>query len=229
MNIHGLQKITLLDYPGKVACTVFLAGCNYRCPYCHNSELIDPDAEPIMSDDELLDFLKTRVGRLEGVAITGGEPLFTKETPLLIEKIKSLGYPVKLDTNGCFPDRLASLIKSGLIDYVAMDIKNSPERYAATAGLSTLNLEPVNRSVDLLKNGDCDYEFRTTVINEFHDEDSFYGIGKWIAGSRRYFLQPFTDRDTVLYEGFSTPLPEKMNKYAEIVRQFVDDVFIRGE
>ena len=151
MNIHGLQKITLLDYPGKVACTVFLAGCNYRCPYCHNSELIDPNAAPIMTDEELIAFLQSRVGRLEGVALTGGEPLFSKDTPLLIERIKALGYPVKLDTNGCFPDKLKELIDAGLIDYVAMDIKNSPDRYAETVGLASVNLTAVNKSIELLK------------------------------------------------------------------------------
>ena len=229
MNIHGLQKITLLDYPGKVACTVFLAGCNYRCPYCHNSELIDPNAAPIMTDEELIAFLQSRVGRLEGVALTGGEPLFSKDTPLLIERIKALGYPVKLDTNGCFPDKLKELIDAGLIDYVAMDIKNSPDRYAETVGLASVNLTAVNKSIELLKKDYCDYEFRTTVINEFHDEDSFIKIGEWIQGAKRYFLQPFTDRDTVLYEGFTTPLPSQMEKYADTVRPFVLDVSVRGE
>ena len=229
MNIHGLQKITLLDYPGKVACTVFLAGCNYRCPYCHNSELIDPNAAPIMTDEELIAFLQSRVGRLEGVALTGGEPLFSKDTPLLIERIKALGYPVKLDTNGCFPDKLKELIDAGLIDYVAMDIKNSPDRYAETVGLASVNLTAVNKSIELLKKDHCDYEFRTTVINEFHDEDSFIKIGEWIQGAKRYFLQPFTDRDTVLYEGFTTPLPSQMEKYADTVRPFVLDVSVRGE
>ncbi len=164
MNIHGLQKVTLLDFPGKVACTVFLAGCNYRCPYCHNSELIDPAAEPIMTDIELLEFLKSRIGRLDGVAITGGEPLFKRETRELIKKIKDIGFPVKLDTNGCFPTALERLIAEGLVDYVAMDIKNSPDKYPETVGLDAISLEPVNKSIEILLSSGCDYEFRTTVI-----------------------------------------------------------------
>ena len=228
MNIHGLQKMTLLDYPGKVACTVFLAGCNYRCPYCHNSELIDPAAEPIMKDDDLLEFLTKRLGRIEGVAITGGEPLFTNETTDLIKKIKSLGYPVKLDTNGCFPDSLRKLIDADLVDYVAMDIKNSPDKYAETVGLNKINLNPINESINILLSDVCDYEFRTTVVSQFHNEDSFYKIGEWIQGASHYYLQPFTDRDTVLYEGFTPPLPEKLHLYADIISDYVQEVKIRG-
>ncbi len=220
--------MTLLDYPGKVACTVFLAGCNYRCPYCHNSELIDPAAEPVMTDNDLLEFLKKRLGRIEGVAITGGEPLFTKEITELIKKIKSLGYPVKLDTNGCYPHILKKLIDAALVDYVAMDIKNSPEKYAETVGLNRINIDLINESIRILLSDGCDYEFRTTVVSQFHDDESFYKIGEWIRGARHYYLQPFTDRETVQYKGFTSPLPEKIHLYADIISDYVQEVKIRG-
>ena len=229
MNIHGLQKLTLLDYPGRTACTVFLAGCNLRCPFCHNSELLDSGAvPPVMDDGELLTFLKKRQGMLDGVCITGGEPLLNPALPELLRKIKALGYPVKLDTNGCFSERLRGLVKEGLVDYVAMDIKNSPSRYAETCGLPDMDLSPVLGSIELLKSGTVDYEFRTTVVDELHDADSFYDIAELIRGAKRYFLQPFADRDTVAFAGFHAPEPEKLREYAEIVRPAVESVRIRG-
>ena len=228
MNIHGLQKLTLLDFPGHTACTVFLAGCNYRCPFCHNSELIDINAEPYCSDEELIAFLKKRVGLLDGVAFTGGEPLMTKELPELIKKIRELGYAIKLDTDGGFPDRLEKLIDSGLIDYAAMDVKNSPERYAETVGLEKVSLEPVKKSIEILKNSKIGYEFRTTVVKELHDEKSFYGIGEMINGAQSYYLQAFHDRDTVRYAGLSAPDEGDMLKYADIMRNFAASVEIRG-
>ena len=173
MNINGLQKLTLLDYPGKVACTVFLAGCNLRCPFCHNSELLDASAETVMDDAGLLDFLKKRRGMLDGVAFTGGEPLLRPELPELLRRIRALGYSVKLDTNGTLPAALERVLAADLVDYVAMDVKNSPERYAETCGVETMDLAPVYASIDLLRSGAADYEFRTTVVSELHDEASF--------------------------------------------------------
>ena len=230
MNIHGLQKLTLLDYPGKVACTVFLAGCNLRCPFCHNSELLDAGAaEPVMDDKALLDFLKKRKGMLDGVAFTGGEPLLRPDLPELLRAVRALGYPVKLDTNGTRPDALRRVIAEGLADYVAMDVKNSPERYAETCGLAEMDLSPVYASVELLLTGAVDYEFRTTVMEELHDDTSFAGIGPMIAGAKRYFLQPFKDRDTVLYSGFHAPDGETLRRWAELVRPYVGAVEIRGD
>lgn len=228
MKIHGLQKMTLLDFPGHVACTVFFAGCNYRCPYCHNSELIDKDVEPLMEDDELLSFLEKRKGLLDGVAFTGGEPLMTSGLEELIVKIRELGYLVKLDTNGSFPDRLKNLLDKGLVDYVAMDIKNSEERYAETVGLPQVNFSKVKESIDLLKNSSIDYEFRTTVVDQLFDEDSFKGIAKLIEGAKNYYLQAFTDRDTVVFSGFSAPDDDKMKKYLEIVTPYVEKAELRG-
>lgn len=227
MLIHGLQKMTLLDYPGRVACTVFLGGCDLRCPFCHNAELIDGTAPPALDSTELLEFLKKRQGLLDGVAITGGEPLLRDLSPLL-GKIKALGFPVKLDTNGTHPDRLRTLIDRKLIDYVAMDIKNSPERYAETVGLAEFDLRPVYDSISLLLHGGTDYEFRTTVVAEFHSRKSFLGIGEMIRGARNYVLQPFTDRDSVPFSGLHAPSPAAMEAYAKTLKPFVSSVSIRG-
>ena len=228
MKIHGLQKMTLLDFPGRVACTVFLGGCDMRCPFCHNAELIDGSALPVMEEEELLAFLKKRQGLLEGVAITGGEPLLRPDIISLAEKIRELGYPMKLDTNGTHPDRLREIIDRGLAAYVAMDIKNSPDRYAETAGLETLDMGKIRESASLLMEGGTDYEFRTTVVAELHDADSFRGIGEWIRGARRYYLQKFTDRDTVPFGGFHAPADDEMRAYAEIAREYVPSAELRG-
>ena len=230
MKIHGLQKLTLLDYPGKVACTVFLAGCNLRCPFCHNSELLDAHtAEPVMDDAALLDFLKKRQGMLDGVAFTGGEPLLRPDLPELLRAVHALGYPVKLDTNGTLPEALERVITDGLVDYVAMDVKNSPERYAETCGLETMDLSPVYASIELLLNRPTDYEFRTTVMKELHDDAAIAAIGPMIAGAKRYFLQPFKDRDTVMYSGFHAPDGETLRRWAALVKPYADTVEIRGD
>ena len=220
MKIHGLQKMTLLDFPGRVACTVFLGGCDMRCPFCHNAELIDGSAEAIMDETELLAFLEKRRGLLDGVAFTGGEPTLRKDLPDL--------YPIKLDTNGLHPDRLKALLDEGLVDYVAMDIKNCPEKYAVTAGLETVDLDKIQQSIDLLKNGTVDYEFRTTVVDELHEAEDFAKIGAWIAGARAYYLQAFTDRDTVVFENLHAPSRECMEAYAHTVRKFVPNTALRG-
>ena len=228
MKIHGLQKMTLLDFPGKVACTVFLGGCDFRCPFCHNFELIDGSAPPVMEKTELLRFLETRSGLLDGVAITGGEPCLHPDLPQLLNEIRALGYKTKLDTNGYHPEMLEQILTEGIADYVAMDIKNSPEKYAATCGLDTLSLDPVYRSVALLINGSTDYEFRTTVVKELHESGDFEEIGKMIKGAKRYFLQAFTDRDSVPFRNLSAPSANDMHQYAEIVRKYVPDTFLRG-
>ncbi len=228
MDIQGLQKLTLLDYPGRMACTVFLSGCNFRCPFCHNSELLGGDAETVLTDVELLAFLEKRRGMLEGVCFTGGEPLLRPELPELLRAVRSLGYLVKLDTNGSLPERLSAVLDAHLADYVAMDIKNSLPRYAATAGLPQMDTAPICESVRMLLHGDTDYEFRTTVVEELHDADSFRAIAELISGARRYFLQPFADRDTVMFAGLHAPGADRLREYAEIVRPFVSHVEIRG-
>ena len=228
LKIHGLQKMTLLDYPGRVACTVFFGGCDMRCPFCHNAELLDGSAPPIMDEGELLAFLKKRQGLLDGVAITGGEPLLQKDLPDLVKQIRELGYPVKVDTNGTHPDRLSRMIRDGLVQYVAMDIKNSPERYAETAGLDQLDLKPIQDSVSLLLEGEVDYEFRTTAVTELHDDAGFEQIGQWIRGAKHYYLQRFTDRETVPFEGLHAPTEAQMNHWADIVRPYIPAVELRG-
>ena len=228
MEIQGLQKMTLLDYPGRVACTVFLGGCDLRCPFCHNGGLVLEAAPPQLDSGELLSFLKKRVGLLDGVCITGGEPLLRPGLAGLLSQIKELGYPVKLDTNGSHPERLRSLVEAGLIDYAAMDVKNSPQRYGETAGLPGLELTPFRESVSYLLQGTVDYEFRTTVVREFHDADSFRAIGPWIAGAKRYFLQSFVDRDSVIQAGLHPWDKSALEHFAELVRPYVQQVEVRG-
>lgn len=228
MDIQGLQKMTLLDYPGKVACTVFLGGCDFRCPFCHNGELVLSPAPAQLDRGELLAFLQKRRGLLDGVCITGGEPLLRPDLRGLLEAIKALGYPVKLDTNGSHPRPLVELVEAGLVDYVAMDVKNSPARYPKTVGVPGLDLGPIRESVALLLEGSVDYEFRTTVVREFHDRDSFLAIGPWLAGAKRYFLQTFVDRDTVIQPGLHPWGREAMEEFAALVRPWVPSVRLRG-
>ena len=228
MKIHGLQKMTLLDFPGRVACTVFLGGCDMRCPFCHNAELIDGSAPPVMEEDALLSFLEKRKGLLDGVAFTGGEPLLRDDLDGLFERIQGLGYPIKLDTNGTHPDRLARLIGKGLVQYVAMDVKNAPERYAETVGMPAFDLAPVRESVSLLLSGKVPYEFRTTVVAEFHNGDSIRGIGEWIRGAEKYFLQKFTDRDSVPFAGLHAPSDAELRAWVRIAEPYVREAGLRG-
>ena len=193
MLISGLQKLTLLDYPGRVACTVFTGGCNFRCPFCHNASLVLP--EQMVQDtneEEVLSFLKKRVGVLDGVAVTGGEPLLHKDIGGFLSKVKALGYEIKLDTNGSFPELLMELVKDGLVDRVAMDVKNSPELYAHTVGLEKLDMAPIERSKEFLLSGTVDYEFRTTVVKGLHTRESLRGAAEWIKGAKEYFCLLYT-------------------------------------
>lgn len=228
MSIDGFQPMTLLDFPGKVGCTVFLKGCNFHCPFCHNGTLVEVERPaPALALEKFRDFLTRRQGLLDGVCVSGGEPLLHPQLPQLLETIKALGYLVKLDTNGSFPQRLRELWKFGLVDYVAMDIKNSPARYPETAGVSGLDLAPIRESVSWLLEGHVDYEFRTTVVRQFHDAASFAAIGPWIAGARRYYLQTFTPRDTVLRPGLTAWDGETMEKFAAQMRAYVPHVEVR--
>ena len=231
MKLYGLQKMTLLDFPGRVACTVFLNGCSFRCPWCHNYELAVESAEPVMEEDEFFAFLKKRVGLLEGVAVTGGEPCLSPELPAFLRKVREMGFLTKLDTNGAHPDMLEQILREGLADYVAMDIKNSPGKYLLTAGLAgnaEALLGKIRRSIGLIMELAPDYEFRTTVISQFHEEKDFAEIGEMIRGAKRYFLQSFTDRDTVPYGGLGAPGADELQRFAAQVRRFVPDVQTRG-
>lgn len=228
MDIQGLQKMTLLDWPGRVACTVFLGGCDLRCPYCHNAELLDASLPPLLTQQELLAFLAGRRGLLDGVCVTGGEPLLRPDLPELLTAIKALGYPVKLDTNGTHPKRLQALWADGLVDYVAMDVKNCPGRYAQTVGLPELDLAPIRESVAWLLEGRVAYEFRTTVVRGFHDGEALADIGRWIRGAERYYIQNFVDRDTVRYAGLSGFDEGELKGLVRAVRPFVSQVALRG-
>ena len=228
MTIEGLQKLTLLDFPGRTACTVFLAGCNFRCPFCHNYDLVAEPAAPLMQEEELLAFLQKRQGLLDGVAITGGEPLMRRELPELLRKIKALGYPVKLDTNGSFPARLKALVEEGLVDYVAMDVKNSPVRYGETVGFPKLGLGPVEESVEFLKSGAVDYEFRTTVVQELHGPEELRAMAAWLKGAKRYYLQQFKQSAQVPDEGLTPPSFQTMQDYLKIVQEQIPAAEVRG-
>lgn len=234
MIISGLQKMTLLDYPGKVACTVFLQGCNFRCPFCHNSDLLGKDGPEPIPEETLLAFLKKRVGLLDAVCITGGEPTLQKDLPQLIAKIKELGYLVKLDTNGFKPEVLKSLVEAGLIDYVAMDIKNCPARYGETAGIPNMNLAPIEESIRYLLSGKVDFEFRTTVAEELHQPEDFAAIGAWLQDldvhhtAPKYFIQPYVDRESVLAQGLTTPTTEKLSEMLDEITPYISVGAIRG-
>ena len=232
--ISGLQKMTLLDYPGKVACTVFLQGCNFRCPFCHNSDLLGKDGPETIGVETLMAFLKKRIGLLDAVCVTGGEPTLQKDLPALLRQIKALGYLVKLDTNGSRPAVLKALAEEGLIDYVAMDIKNSPARYGNTVGVPDMDLSGVEESIRYLLSGHVDYEFRTTVAEELHNVQDIQQMGQWLCGlvpgrkPVRHYIQPYVDRDSVLTQGLHTPEKPKLLEMARILTPCADFVDIRG-
>ncbi|RKM62261.1 anaerobic ribonucleoside-triphosphate reductase activating protein [Butyrivibrio sp. CB08] len=228
MLIHGLQKMTLLDFPGLVACTVFLAGCDFRCPYCHNFELVDGSASPYCDEDEFFEFLGKRKGLIDGVAITGGEPLMRPDLADFIRKIRQMGYKVKLDTNGYHPDRLKELLDEGLIDYIAMDIKNSFPKYVRTCGVRDMDTSIIEKSISVIMNSGIDYEFRTTVVGGLHEKDDFEQMGQAIKGAKAYYLQQFTLRDTVPDDSLTSPTQEEMEVYAEVARKYVDNTQLRG-
>ena len=230
MFIAGMQKLTLLDYPGKVACTVFTAGCDLRCPFCHNASLALPDRpRDSMEAEEVLAFLKKRVGVLEGVAVTGGEPLLHRGLGGLLGEIKALGYSVKLDTNGTFPLRLREVVEAGLVDRVAMDIKAAPENYARLVCLPGFDLAPVRESAEYLMGCGVDYEFRTTAVKGLHTAADFEGIAAWIAGAKEYYIQEFRDSgDLIAGAGLSGFDEAEMAAFADIVRPRVPSVRVRG-
>ena len=295
MKLHGLQKMTLLDFPGHVACTVFLGGCDFRCPFCHNYDLASGSARPVMDEDAFFTFLKKRKGLLDGVAVTGGEPCLHGDLPDLLRRIRALGFRTKVDTNGYHPDMLQYIIEEKLVDYVAMNIKNSPAKYAATTGFgyfpadeafrgtelwhteessaqrspadtqaaqrfpadtrsiqrspSDTHASPINsakaysmpvhitrkpdlgrihESISLLIHSPIDCEFRTTVVKEFHSAEDFYEIGEMIRGADKYFLQCFTDRDTVPFGDLHAPSYEELRRYWKIMLGFVPGTELRG-
>ena len=229
MRIAGVQKLTLLDFPGRVACTVFTPGCNFVCPFCQNSRLVlGADKEPGIDMEEFFRFLSKRKGILDGVAITGGEPLVQKDIESFIRRVREMGFQIKLDTNGSIPLVLKKLVGDGLVDYVAVDIKNSPGKYTLTSGCTPGMLERVRETVEFLKEGHVDYEFRTTVVREFHEAADFLEIGEWIRGCDNYYLQKFEDSGELIREGLHAASAEDMNLFLETVRPYVRNVSLRG-
>ncbi len=230
MLILGLQKTTLLDYPGHVAATIFTGGCNFRCPFCHNSDLLNPAQVPAaqhFSEAEVLAFLRKRRGILEGVCITGGEPTLQPDLARFLREVRALGFLVKLDTNGSRPQVLRSLLAEGLLDYVAMDIKAGPGNYARVAG-AAVDLEAIRASVDLLKESAIPYEFRTTVVRELHDASDFEAIGPWLAGAPAYYLQSYKDSEQVLERRFSSYNKEELERFRQLLLPYLPNTFLRG-
>ena len=228
MIIKGLQKTTLLDFPGKVACTVFTAGCNFRCPFCHNASLVVRAGEvDEISSEVFFDYISKRKGILDGVCITGGEPLISVGIEDFIKEIKSLGFLVKLDTNGAYPDKLEALLDEGLVDYVAMDIKNSKEKYALTAGLKDFPAG-IERSIKIIMEKAPDYEFRTTVVRELHETQDIVKIAEWLKGTKHYYLQTYVDSGDILSEGFSAYDANEMLEMLEKSREILPCTVLRG-
>lgn len=228
MKISGLQKLTLLDFPEKVACTVFTFGCNFRCPFCHNALLVEGTAPEAIGEEEFFSYLSKRKGVLDGVAITGGEPTLQAGLKDFIRKIKDMGFAVKLDTNGTRPEVIKELIEEELVDYFAMDVKNSPEKYAATAG-ADVDMSKIKESVDLLINKAKDCEFRTTVVKGFHEKEDFEKIGALIRGAKKYFLQKFTDSGALLGSVEGACSDEEMESFVSVAKKYVPAAEIRGK
>lgn len=228
MKISGLQKLTLLDYPGKTAATVFLSGCNLRCPFCHNSRLVENRDFDEISDNDFFSYLEKRKGILDGVCVTGGEPLLNDEIEEFLLKIRGIGYFVKLDTNGTFPEKLESVLKNNLCDYVAMDIKNIPEKYALTTGIENFDVSSVLKSVHILKNSQIDHEFRTTLVKEFHTAEDVEKIAMQLGNKEKYFLQKFVDSGELLTEGLSPLSDEIMQNCLKSARKYVPFAQLRG-
>lgn len=253
MKIQGLQKTTLLDYPGHVAATLFTGGCNFRCPFCHNGDLVlNPGGQPEIPMEEIMAFLKKRQGVLDGVCITGGEPTLQPDLEEFIREVRGLGYLVKLDTNGYRPEVLERFLEEGLVDYVAMDIKACKEKYARAVGLDNptfwdesvtrvrtagFSIEPIERSVELLKGSSIDYEFRTTVVRGIHTMEEFEEIGKWLSGCKAYYLQGFQENENLLATRlggsvgnirFAEFSRAEMEQMAALAGKYVERVVIRG-
>ncbi|HEB01381.1 MAG TPA: anaerobic ribonucleoside-triphosphate reductase activating protein [Candidatus Portnoybacteria bacterium] len=231
MLIAGLQKVTLIDYPGQVAATIFTLGCNFRCGFCHNPELVELDRKSpfLISEEEVFKFLKSRKGLLDGVCLTGGEPTLHQDCPAFIKKIKKLGFLVKLDTNGTNPQMLEKLISQRLIDYLAMDIKNSPEKYQETVG-TKVNLKNIQKSIELIKNSGLDYQFRTTVVPGLIDEKEIKKIGQWIKGAKEFAVQQFQTTKTFdkSFEKVKPYSDEKLKELVEVIKPYVEEVKLQA-
>lgn len=230
VEIKGLQKTSLIDYPGRVCCVIFFGGCDFHCPFCHNTELVlNPEKLPAIPEEEFLGFLTKRKKWLDGVVLGGGEPCIQQGLPGFIRKIKNLGFLVKLDTNGSKPEMLERLLKEKLLDYVAMDIKASLEKYDQAAGVK-VNKNTVQRSIDLIRNSGVEYEFRITVLPRLHSKQDLFSIGKWLRGSRRFFIQQFRNEKTLNPEFQKEDVfkPEELNEFKDMLKPYFKEVEVRG-
>lgn len=229
MEFHGLNKLTLLDFPKHLACTVFTGRCNLRCPFCHNSDLVlHPEAEPLIPDNSVVSFLEQRKGTLEGICITGGEPTLQSDLLPFLTRCKELGYLTKLDTNGTRPDVIKAALDQKLLDYIAMDIKNCPDRYAETVGLSTVRFSAFAESAELIQSSGLPYEFRTTVVKEFHTKEDLRAIGEWLSGAKCYALQAFKDSGRLIQPGLSGYQREELQAFREMLLPYFEEVLLRG-
>ena len=231
VKLAGIQKLTLLDYPGQVACTLFTAGCNMKCPFCHNRDLVFiPENFEFINPEEIIEFLKKRHGVLDAVCITGGEPTVQAGLKDFIREIRNIGYKVKLDTNGMFPDKLKEIVESGMIDYVAMDVKNCPDKYPMTVGLAenSFPLAQIEKSIEYLLSDVIDYEFRTTVVKELHTIDDLKKIAGWIKGAKHYYLQQFVDSGRCIEPGYTAYDKDEMKQLCTEIREVLPCTELRG-
>lgn len=229
MDFAGMQSLTLLDFPNKVACILFVRGCNFRCPFCHNTSLVCGGAENNYPEEDILAFLKKRQGLLDGVVISGGEPTLYPELIPFLHKVRDLGYAIKLDTNGTNPTLLKQILRENLADYVAMDIKNSPHFYSATCGVPKADIASIEESRDVLMNGETEYEFRTTVVDGLHTKESIDELACWIAGAKRYYLQAFKDSGNLLHpENLHAFDQKEMVELLEIAKKYIPSAALRG-
>lgn len=228
MNICGYQKTTLLDYPGHVACTIFTGGCNFRCPFCHNADLLITSSSNLISEEEIFAFLKKRKNILSGICITGGEPTLQTDLTQFIEQVRTLGYKIKLDTNGYRPEIISDLINKNLLDYIAMDIKAGFSNYAKVCGIQNLSIDTIKKSISIIESSNIDYEFRTTVVKELHSEQDFAEISEMISPKSPYYIQSFKDSGNILTPGLSACGADTLNHYLSIVKEKNSNTFLRG-
>ena len=227
MIIKGIQKLTLLDFPGRVGCTIFTAGCNFRCPFCHNASLVLGNEGEVIGEEEIFSFLEARRGRLSGVCISGGEPTLQPDLIPFIRRVREMGYAVKLDTNGYRPEVIEQLIAEGLIDYFAMDIKTSRERYSAVAGVE-IDVAKIEKSAALIMSSGIEYEFRTTVVKELHFAEDFTNIGNWLSGAEKYFLQGFIDSGDCISGGLNGYDKNGLEELLKLLNVKIPSAKIRG-
>ena len=228
MKFYGFQKMTMLDYPGKVACIVFTGGCNLRCPFCHNALLVTQVDNVVYDEEEIIEYLNKRKGLLDGICVSGGEPLLQIGLENFLQRVKELGYSIKLDTNGTFPARLKSLVEKGLVDYVAMDIKNCKEKYSLTTGTDSFDIAKIEESINFLLSGKVDYEFRTTIVDGLHETQDIVKIGEWIKGAKKYFLQNFVDSGNLIGSGLKAVSLDKLKEFEQIAKNSVEKIALRG-